>query len=94
LRYAAVALYRIAENDALRKPVNQATEHRNRFVWLNRREAVEWLAERGLRIAPGTLANLAAAKRGPDYGIFGNRAYYRSDTLRAWAETTLAGEVK
>ncbi len=62
--------------------MNQVGERR-----LNRREASEFLTERGFRIAPTTLAKLAVIGGGPSFVSFGRRPLYQAADLLAWAES-------
>jgi hypothetical protein len=53
---------------------------------LDRREAAEFLTERGFKTAPGTLANLATGRgTGPRFQKYGKKAVYTPDVLIAWA---------
>ncbi len=53
---------------------------------LTRREAAEFLTERGFRVAPATLAKYATIGGGPLYQSFGRRPLYRPADLLAWVE--------
>lgn len=54
---------------------------------LNRREASEFLTQRGFRIAPATLAKLAVIGGGPSFVSFGRRPLYEAADLLAWVES-------
>ncbi len=55
--------------------------------WLSRKEASAFLTEQGFPIAPGTLARLAARKKGPPYRRFMWRVTsYDKGELLAWAQ--------
>ena len=56
---------------------------------LTRREASEYLTERGFRISANPLEKKASLREGPTYAIFGNRALYTADDLDSWAEGRL-----
>ena len=55
----------------------------NKF--LDRNEAAQYLAERGLRVSKNTLQKWATVGGGPVYRRFGNRAVYQANDLDAWA---------
>jgi hypothetical protein len=58
-------------------------------VYLDRREQVEYLRRRGLKITKSTLDKLAHTGRGPLYQIFGNRAVSTPENLDAWIDAKL-----
>lgn len=58
--------------------------------YLSRKEAAEYLAERGLRISHTTLQKFATVGGGPTYRRFGSRAVYTPADLDAWAESKLS----
>lgn len=53
--------------------------------FLDRTEAAQYLAERGLRVSKNTLQKWATVGGGPVYRRFGNRAVYQANDLDAWA---------
>lgn len=55
--------------------------------YYTRKEAAAYLAEGGLRVAPGTLQKWATTGGGPIYQIFGNRALYTAANLDQWAKS-------
>lgn len=55
----------------------------NKF--LDRTEAAQYLAERGLRVSKNTLQKWATTGGGPLYRRFGNKAVYQANDLDAWA---------
>jgi len=66
-----------------------ATVSDDRF--LTRREASEYLAILGLRLAPATLAKLFCARSdGPPVRHFGRHPKYEVGALRAWALARLS----
>ncbi len=54
--------------------------------YLTRKEAAEFLTERGMPISWRSLGKFATRGGGPTYRIFGFRALYRPDDLLEWAE--------
>ena len=58
---------------------------------LGRREAAQFLTERGYRTAPATLAKLACIGGGPTFHSFGRKPLYREADLIAWAEARTTG---
>ena len=60
----------------------------NKF--LDRAEAAQYLAERGLRVSKNTLQKWATVGGGPLYRRFGNKAVYQSGDLDAWALAKLS----
>ncbi len=57
--------------------------------FLSREEAAQYLSERGLITAKGTLQKWVTTGGGPVYRRFGKRAVYTVDDLEAWAATKL-----
>ncbi|MFC5345311.1 hypothetical protein ACETK8_14670 [Brevundimonas staleyi] len=56
--------------------------------WLTRAEASTYLRRFGVRMKPSTLARaLCVGADAPPCERIRNRAFYRRDLLRAWAET-------
>jgi hypothetical protein len=58
---------------------------------LDRRQAAQFLTDRGYRTAPATLAKLACIGGGPTFRSFGRKPLYREDDLVAWAEGKTTG---
>jgi hypothetical protein len=58
---------------------------------LDRRQAAQFLTDRGYRTAPATLAKLACLGGGPLYRSFGRKPLYRAVDLLAWAERKTTG---
>jgi hypothetical protein len=58
---------------------------------LSRKEAAQFLTDRGYRTAPATLAKLACVGGGPTFESFGRRPLYREVDLLAWAEARTTG---
>jgi hypothetical protein len=58
--------------------------------FLDRVEASQYLADKGLRISPKTLQKFATVGGGPAYQRFGGRAVYRASGLNAWIEQRLS----
>ncbi|MGX7952434.1 hypothetical protein ACWPM1_07680 [Tsuneonella sp. HG249] len=54
-------------------------------VYRDRREAADYLTERGMKTSWRTLQKLATVGGGPCYRIFGNRALYTEGDLDDWA---------
>jgi hypothetical protein len=63
-------------------------------TFLGRREAAQWLTERGFKTAARSLEKLACAGGGPAYRTFGRRALYAPADLLAWAESRLGAPRK
>ena len=57
--------------------------------FLSREEAAQYLTERGLRTARGTLQKWVTTGGGPAYRRFGKRAVYLMEDLDAWANAKL-----
>jgi hypothetical protein len=58
---------------------------------LSRKEAAQFLTDRGFRTAPATLAKLACLGGGPTFISFGRKPLYREADLIAWAEGRTTG---
>jgi hypothetical protein len=58
---------------------------------LDRRQAAQYLTERGYRTAPATLAKLACIGGGPTFHSFGRKPLYREADLLAWAQARTTG---
>jgi hypothetical protein len=58
---------------------------------LGRKEAAQFLTDRGYRTAPATLAKLACLGGGPTFHSFGRKPLYREADLIAWAEARTTG---
>jgi hypothetical protein len=58
--------------------------------YLSRREAAEYLTQRGLKFSPNTLMKVACTGGGPRYARWSNRAVYLQADLDSWA----AGKLK
>jgi len=58
--------------------------------YLDRREAAEYLAARGLRVAKNTLQKFATIGGGPAYRRFGGRVVYLSSDLDNWIAAKLS----
>jgi len=58
---------------------------------LDRKQAAQFLTERGYRTAPATLAKLACIGGGPTFESFGRRPLYRETNLLAWAHARTTG---
>ncbi|HKM71336.1 MAG TPA: DNA-binding protein [Stellaceae bacterium] len=58
---------------------------------LDRKQAAQFLTERGYRTAPATLAKLACIGGGPAFESFGRRPLYREADLLAWAMAKTTG---
>jgi hypothetical protein len=56
----------------------------------DRREAADYLTERGYKTSWRTLQKLATVGGGPRYRIFGNRALYTDVDLDDYAESKLS----
>ena len=54
-----------------------------------RKEAARMLSERGIPVAPATLAKLATTGGGPEMTKFGRRVFYKPDFLDARLELRL-----
>ena len=58
---------------------------------LDRKQAAQFLTDRGYRTAPATLAKLACVGGGPTFQSFGRKPLYRETDLLAWAEAKTTG---
>jgi hypothetical protein len=58
---------------------------------LGRKEAAQFLTDRGYRTASATLAKLACIGGGPIFESFGRRPLYREADLLAWALARTTG---
>jgi hypothetical protein len=58
---------------------------------LDRRQAAQFLTDRGYRTAPATLAKLACLGGGPLFRSFGRKPLYLAADLLAWAEARTTG---
>ena len=63
-------------------------DHERRF---DRKQAAQFLTERGYRTAHATLAKLACVGGGPTFHSFGRKPLYREADLIAWAEAKTTG---
>ena len=59
-------------------------------VYRDRREAADYLTERGMKTSWRTLQKLATVGGGPRYRIFGNRAIYTDPDLDDWAANKMS----
>jgi hypothetical protein len=58
---------------------------------LGRKDAAQFLTDRGYKTAPATLAKLACVGGGPPFQTFGRRPLYREENLLAWAQARTTG---
>ena len=58
---------------------------------LDRRQAAQFLTDRGYRTAPATLAKLACVGGGPVFRSFGRKPLYQPADLLAWAHGRTTG---
>ena len=58
--------------------------------FLSRKEAAQYLTERGLRTAPSYLQKLATVGGGPEYQRFGKYAVYTAISLDTYVESKLS----
>jgi hypothetical protein len=58
---------------------------------LGRKDAAQYLTERGFKTAPATLAKLACLGGGPSFRSFGRKPLYREADLLAWVEGRMTG---
>jgi hypothetical protein len=56
---------------------------------LNRKEAAEYLVNKGLRSSAMTLARLAMSETGPKYALVGRTTYYKPEWLDDWLDDKL-----
>lgn len=61
----------------------------NADVYLDRREASEYVTRQGLPLAKTTLQKFATVGGGPVYRRFGRRAVYLASDLDAWIASKL-----
>ena len=61
---------------------------------LNRREAAQWLTDRGFRTAEASLAKLATIGGGPAYEKFGRKPLYTERGLLAWVASKTTGPLR
>jgi hypothetical protein len=59
-------------------------------TFLPRSKAPGYLLGRGFQFSKNTLAKLATVGGGPEYRIFGGRAYYTESALDAWVDAKLS----
>src|SRR5262249_59760860 len=59
---------------------------------LGRKDAAQFLTERGYKTAAATLAKLACIGGGPPFESFGRRPLYREADLLAWAQARTTGQ--
>jgi hypothetical protein len=52
--------------------------------YLNRQQAASYVSERGLKMAPTTLAKLVTVGGGPAFRKWGRRPVYTPEDLDAW----------
>lgn len=57
---------------------------------LSRREAAQWLTERGFRTAEASLAKAATVGGGPTYRKFGRKPLYYIEDLKAYVARRLS----
>jgi len=62
----------------------------NEARFLDRKAAAQYLSERGLKIAPSTLAKLFCIGGGPPVRHFGRKPLYEPEALNAWAAARLS----
>lgn len=58
--------------------------------FLDRREAAQYLTDKGLRFSRTTLQKLVTTGGGPRYRLFGNRAVYDPADLDSWIASKLS----
>jgi hypothetical protein len=58
---------------------------------LGRKDAAQFLTDRGYKTAPATLAKLACIGGGPPFESFGRRPLYREADLLGWAQGRTTG---
>jgi hypothetical protein len=58
--------------------------------YLNRREAANYLTEKGLKTSPNTLQKKATTGGGPVYQLYGNKAVYTPTNLDIYAAAQLS----
>lgn len=58
-------------------------------VYLNRKQASEYIQAKGLPCAKKTLERLASVGGGPNYQRFGGRVVYTTEDLESWIEKKL-----
>ena len=58
---------------------------------LGRKDAAQFLTDRGYKTAPATLAKLACIGGGPPFESFGRRPLYREEDLLGWAHGRTTG---
>ena len=58
--------------------------------FLSRKEAAAYLKERGLPVAPATLAKYAVVGGGPVFQLFGRLPRYTVEELDRWAQSRLS----
>jgi hypothetical protein len=61
---------------------------------LSRREAADYLTERGYRTAASTLAKLASVGGGPVFEKFGRRPLYTPGSLLSWVAARSSGPLR
>jgi hypothetical protein len=68
---------------------SQTELHAAKRRYLDQDQASEYLAEKGLRIAPKTLGKLRVIGGGPAYRKFGRKPIYDPPDLDAWVDRKL-----
>ena len=63
-------------------------------VSLSRKQASEFLTERGFRTAVATLATMAVKGGGPRFSRFGRRVLYQPEDLIEWAKSKRTPSVR
>jgi hypothetical protein len=58
---------------------------------LGRKDAAQFLTDRGFKTAPATLAKLACLGGGPPFQSFGRRPLYQEEDLLRWAHMRTTG---
>jgi hypothetical protein len=61
---------------------------------LTRSDAAKFLTDRGLPIAPNTLAKKAVDRSGPPYQVWNGQATYETEDLMAWAASRLGPKLR
>ena len=59
-----------------------------------RREAADFLTERGFKVSTATLAKLVVSGDGPTYRVFGRFPLYLDEDLLSWAEKRCSRPVR
>jgi hypothetical protein len=73
---------------------DETLQQGSRRRYLDQDQASEYLAAKGLRIAPRTLGKLRVTGGGPAYRKFGRKPIYDAPDLDTWADRKLGAPLR